>query len=268
MTHHFSIDPRSILGVGGEASTEDIQRAFREKSKKHHPDLGGDEWAFHMVVRAYEILKTTSGIEAAPTSPSTVVNCSGFETNWRDGKADGDRMGFSRDENVDPLAAGEDSMASRPARESTFADQSAASKFPPTVVEFRTIDVELVWIRFELAGALNERLHKEPAATTLSVCLVISWPRMSLVKHAAEYPDAADKLRFVIETFEDLRGREQVLASRSRIEDGQFVGWLSYPNVVQAEVGFQRLQETLAAHDLRVSLRTRDEPLPTAWMNR
>ena len=59
MTHHFSIDPRSILGVGAEASMEEIQSAFRDKSKKHHPDLGGDEWAFHMVVRAYEILKTT-----------------------------------------------------------------------------------------------------------------------------------------------------------------------------------------------------------------
>ncbi len=46
MTHHFSIDPRSVLGVGVKASMEEIQRAFRAKSKKHHPDLGGDEWAF------------------------------------------------------------------------------------------------------------------------------------------------------------------------------------------------------------------------------
>ncbi len=64
MTHHFSIDPRSVLGVGVKASMEEIQRAFRAKSKKHHPDLGGDEWAFRMVVRAYEILKTTRGSEA------------------------------------------------------------------------------------------------------------------------------------------------------------------------------------------------------------
>jgi len=71
----------------------------------------------------------------------------------------------------------------------------------------------------------------------------------------------------VIETFEDLRSQEQVLGSRSRIEDGKFVGWLSYPNAVQAEAGFQRLQVTLLAHDLRVSLRTRDEPLPIEWMD-
>jgi hypothetical protein len=98
--------------------------------------------------------------------------------------------------------------------------------------------------------------------------MVISWPRTSLVKHVAGFPDAAEKLRLVIKTFEDLRGREQVLGSRSRIEDGQFVGWLSYPNVVQAEAGFQGLQQTLSAHDLRVSLRTRDEPLPIEWMDR
>ena len=56
---------------------EDIQKAYREKSKKHHPDLGGDEWAFRMVVRAYEILKTTSGLEKRP-SFSTVANGPGF----------------------------------------------------------------------------------------------------------------------------------------------------------------------------------------------
>ena len=229
MTHHFFIDPRSILGVGLEASMEEIQSAFRDKSKKHHPDLGGDEWAFRMVVRAYEILKTTRGIEerhASPTGGPTSASTSAFE------------------------------------------DHFQASGFSPTAVEFRTIEVELVWIRFELAGDLKERLHEEPVATTLSVCMVISWPRTSLVKHAAKFPDAAEKLRLVIETFEDLRSQEQVLGSRSRIEDGQFVGWLSYPNVLQAEAGFQILQETLSAHDLRVNLRTRDELFPIEWTDR
>src|SRR5208337_4683699 len=228
MTHYFSIDPRSVLGVGVEASMEEIQRAFRDKSKKHHPDLGSDEWAFRMVVRAYEILKTTRGIEERHASPSTVADGSGFETNWRGGNADRDRTMFTGDENVNPFAAGEDSMANGPTHASAYADQPHASKFPATLVEFRTIDVELVWIRFELAAALKEWPHEEPAATTLSVCMVISWPRTSLVKHAAKFPHAAEKLRLVIETFEDLRGREQVLGSRSRIEDGQFVGWLSY----------------------------------------
>ena len=41
-------------------STEEIHEAYRLKSKKHHPDLGGDEWAFRMVTRAYEVLKATA----------------------------------------------------------------------------------------------------------------------------------------------------------------------------------------------------------------
>ena len=58
--HAFSLDPRTILGVGPDASMEQIHEAYRAKSKKHHPDMGGDEWAFRMVARAYEVLKTTT----------------------------------------------------------------------------------------------------------------------------------------------------------------------------------------------------------------
>jgi len=210
------------------------------------------------------ILKTTRGIKARHASPPTVASHPGFETNWRNGQANRDHTVIPSAEDVDPLATSEDSIAGGLAS----ADQSRVSESPPTAVEFRTIDVEVIWIRFELVGCLKDRPQEEPAATTLRVCMVISWPRTSLVKHAAEFPDAAEKLRLVIETFEDLRGQVQVPGSRSRIEDDQFVGWLSYPNVVRAEVGFRRLQGSLSVHDSRVSLRTRDEPLPTEWMDR
>ena len=58
--HSFSLDPRTVLGVGPDASLDEIRDAYHAKSKKHHPDLGGDEWAFRMVARAYEVLKTTA----------------------------------------------------------------------------------------------------------------------------------------------------------------------------------------------------------------
>jgi DnaJ domain len=270
MTHHFSIDPRSVLGVGDDASMEEIHNAFRNRSKKHHPDHGGDEWAFRMVVRAYEILKTTKEIEERHPCTATVANDlgSGSGTTWGNDKADRVRPMSADNENLHPFTTCDNTMASGPKDEPAFAHQSRATAFSPTAAEFRTIDVELVWIRFELAGDLKERVHEEPDATTLSVCMVLSWPRASLVKHAAKFPDAAEKLRVVIEAFEHLRCQEKVLGSRSRIEDGQFVGWLSYPNVLEAEAGFQVLQETVSAHDLRVSLRTRDELLPAEWINR
>ena len=49
---------------------------------------------------------------------------------------------------------------------------------------------------------------------------------------------------------------------------GQFVGWSAIPERDSAESGFEVLQETLSGDDLRVNLRTRDEPFPTEWMNR
>lgn len=63
--HSFSLDPRTVLGVGPNASLEEIHEGYRAKSRKHHPDMGGDEWAFRMVARAYEVLKTTAAEAAA-----------------------------------------------------------------------------------------------------------------------------------------------------------------------------------------------------------
>ena len=49
-------DPRVVLGVSRCATVEELREAFRLKSKKHHPDCGGDDWAFRIVVRSYEAL--------------------------------------------------------------------------------------------------------------------------------------------------------------------------------------------------------------------
>ncbi len=233
MNHHFSLDPRTVLGVSSDASHEEIDRAFREKSKKHHPDLGGDEWAFRMVLRAHEMLKATRDMAQRYPSFSSMA--------W------------------DSCAA---AASSQPG------DPFESGPAPPSRADFHTVDTELVWIRFELDGCTELRGDEKPAATTLSVCLVVSWPRLSFVKHSAAFPGAADTLRRVIDSFEQLRTREPVFGSRSRIEDGQFVGWLSYPNVVEAEARFQALHNALALHDLKVCLQTRDEPIPTEWLNR
>lgn len=230
MQHHFSLEPRSVLGVGPGASMEEIHRAFLAKSKMYHPDHGGDEWAFKMILRAYEILKETGDLrpQAAPPRPQA-------------GPAE-----------TGPAETGP-----------TTATHAEAPTAP--FGAFRTIDAELVWIRCEGSPpALADGV--QPVAMTLSVCLVLSWPRSDLVRRSADLPGAADILRAVIQGFDHLKARSEVIDSRSRIEDGQFVGWLSYPNVVQAEAGFQALQEELALHELGISLRTRDEQVPVDWL--
>ena len=50
------MDPRKVLGVSADATLDEIQKAYRLKAKKHHPDMGGDAWAFEHVQEAYQTL--------------------------------------------------------------------------------------------------------------------------------------------------------------------------------------------------------------------
>lgn len=50
-------NPYKILGVRKNAKIENIKKAFRKLSKKHHPDKGGDEKEFQKITAAWEILK-------------------------------------------------------------------------------------------------------------------------------------------------------------------------------------------------------------------
>lgn len=54
------MDPRKVLGVSADATLDEIQKAYRLKAKKHHPDMGGDAWAFEHVQEAYQALINTA----------------------------------------------------------------------------------------------------------------------------------------------------------------------------------------------------------------
>ncbi len=55
MLDGLDLDPLDVLGLPKGHSAEELREAYRKKSKKHHPDGGGDEWAFRVVARAHEI---------------------------------------------------------------------------------------------------------------------------------------------------------------------------------------------------------------------
>lgn len=45
-----------ILGLNKDADAKQIKKSFRDLSKIHHPDKGGNEEEFKRIVKAYEIL--------------------------------------------------------------------------------------------------------------------------------------------------------------------------------------------------------------------
>lgn len=57
------MDSRKILGVGNDATPQEIRKAYREKAQKHHPDQGGDSWAFQQVQDAFDELSKQSESE-------------------------------------------------------------------------------------------------------------------------------------------------------------------------------------------------------------
>jgi len=50
-------DYYEVLGVGKNASADEIKKAFRKAAIEHHPDRGGDETKFKEINEAYEVLK-------------------------------------------------------------------------------------------------------------------------------------------------------------------------------------------------------------------
>ncbi len=53
----MKFDPYRILGISPGADIEEIRRAFREKARRFHPDLGGQKELFLALKRSYEILQ-------------------------------------------------------------------------------------------------------------------------------------------------------------------------------------------------------------------
>jgi len=252
---------------------DEIHEAYRSKSKKHHPDLGGDEWAFRMVTRAYEVLKTTTAAVAPKPweGPSADLAASHSQPGWNwngstsNGSSNGPtsaRNGYAEANQTESPGAGSSRDASSPDPENAEAGNASVD-----LEEFRSVDIALIWTRFEPDGVTAVRSSSDENELTLSVCLVIGWPAPHLVARAAKLKSASEILRALIELFERLHCSPAVVASRSRIEDGRFVGWLSYPNVLTAQDAFLSLRDALQSQSLAVKLQTVDQRVPFAWQS-
>jgi hypothetical protein len=269
--HSFSLNPRTVLGVGPDASPDEIRDAYRAKSRKHHPDLGGDEWAFRMVVRAYEVVMTTAAAPSAQAWGTRVADVGkqgqppDWSGIWSPPFSEPGSTSTARDDSDETIRNG-GGKRSEPEDEDRSETVSQGAQSPITEPdELRIVDVELIWTRFEKEGSRRLLSTQEGDDATLSVCLVISWPPHELVDRAADFTSTSETLRSLIDLFESLRSQRPVIAARSRIEDGQFVGWLSYVDVLTAQDAFLDLRDTFRDRGLTVKLYTRDERVPFEW---
>lgn len=234
MTHSFPFDPETILGVPAGASLSEIRDAYRQKSLKHHPDKGGDEWAFRLVSRAYEILST-----------ARVVNRAGDD--------------FARPR---PHSTPKPQPEYDPAADLKNwggALRTHAEDSPEAAAKI--VDAELLILRFELECSID-LFARKPEARNLSCSLHVAWPVPSLVEQAASLPDAARTLKKIGQAFASKGVRKHALKDQSSVDDGRFEGWLTYPTAVIASEALEALREALLKEDLVLEKKVREMAIP------
>ncbi|WP_406694977.1 J domain-containing protein [Singulisphaera sp. Ch08] len=230
IAYGFEIDPSAILGVTNNASLQEIRDAYRLKARKHHPDQGGDEWAFRIVARSYEILSTA---RVAGRVVQEAQKSSGPE----------------RPAPFRKMAPG-DAGWLRPGRRDPWIE-------PP-----RLVDVEILSLRFEMADP-TDLLLKPVSERSLSCCLSLSWTSPPPGPWGEHHPDAHLAQKLLTDTFAALPARTHATSSWSRCEgEKKFEGWLSYPTATRAHEAFRILHEDLNGCGLGVNQWTRDLIIP------
>ncbi|WP_435008686.1 J domain-containing protein [Tundrisphaera lichenicola] len=252
MSHSFQFDPNTILGVPPGASLGEIRDAYRQKSLKHHPDKGGDEWAFRMVSRAYEILSNArvvnrASYDAPPPSPAPPPH----RATWT--------QGFSPSD-PNPAGGGPDPMSN--VQGWSAPRHSHAGEDPARVARF--VLAELLILRFELEASLD-LFTRSPEERNLSCTLHVSWPLDELAERASKIPDAAKFHKRIGEALKAKGVRKNALNKRSHIENNRLDAWFTYPTAVMASEALEALRAALAPHELEVEKVVREMSVPRKW---
>ncbi len=240
----FDIDPYAVLGVSGDASLEQIRDAYRTKSKKYHPDVGGEDWTFRVLAQAYELLSTARVMRAtradrpaAPQSSPTVTPRSA-------------------------TASASAQPRAEPKTESVYTGITDKGIAP-----HRLIAVELLCIRYLWDQAaylwLNQKASDDERF--LSCSLNISWPDQAGGRHDVSADQEAEILASLSEVFDHLVISTRAVSSRSQARDDGFTGWLTYSSFDRSWKAIRSLQDALHARDLGIRQWSRDLFIPRNW---
>ena len=230
MTYTFEIDPSRVLGVAADASLEQIRDAYRALTKKYHPDHGGDEWAFRMVVRSYEVLgRARVAHRAAADDP--------------------------------PPSAGSTPRpgpSAPPPGSEGFSDRAGVRDRldDPTLL----VDVDLLLLRFEVENPYD-LIAVPDSERNLSCNLDIVWPS-ALADHVGSDALPVGRSAEVAEAFETSMLRARPTSSREDAGPDVFRGWLTYPSARRASDAFTLFRQLLQERGLGVNQRIREIIIP------
>jgi hypothetical protein len=227
----FEIDPHKVLGVSAQASLQDIREAYKQKAKRYHPDAGGEEWSFRILVQAYEMLSSArvaraSRVEVPTPSPHM--------------------------------------PRPRPERgsESVHAGIHDDGVHPSRIVGIELLCVRYLWDDAEYLW-LTQRAPDEDRF--LSCNLNIVWPDQGVAEHPETIRDRASILATLHDVFDHMIINTRAVTSRSREDEDRFAGWLAYSNFDRAWKSVSTFHELLRARKLGLRQWSRDLFIPRGW---
>ncbi len=255
MTDHLSlsIDPSDILGVSREASIQEIRDAYRAKSKKYHPDTGGEEWAFRILVQAYEVMCTTRVVRATHRE---------FNSSYHSPEPCQPSSGAAF---TTPEDSGNESpLRGRPKQTSDGTEWVRPGFEEPASDPSRVVDVEKMTVLYE-ADQIWLITDRSSENRFLSCSLNITWPDPDARVPPSSFENA-EKIRVELqEVFDLLCVQSRTDSSSASILDGHFSGWVSYSSSDRASSAFNLLRQLLHGAGLSVKRWSRDLIIPRKW---
>ena len=239
----FDIDPYAVLGVTSDASLQEIRDAYRAKTKKYHPDVGGEDWAFRILAQAYELLSTNRVMQATRAEPP-------------------------RRSSPAAAAAHEQPHPRGPqARSEPKSESVYAGIVDKDVPAHRRAAVELLCVRYLWDQAsylwLNQKSSDDDRFLSCSVN--VSWPDRSQGPFPIDAAEEAEILSSLGEVFDHLVLATRAVSSRSHIGEDGFSGWLTYSSFDRTWKAVRQLQEVLHSRGLGIRQWSRDLFIPRNW---
>lgn len=234
----FDIDPHAVLGVPAEATLAEIRDAYRQKCKLFHPDVGGAEWAFKVLVRSYEMLSTARVMRATHAEPERARPSSASPVEERQGHR------------------------AEPSAESLRGGIHDANVPPIRLVAVEHLCVRYLW---EDAAYLYLAQKQADEERFLSCSLNLTWPDQGTSLDALREKDAAAIVAALTDIFDHMVVCTRVITSRSHADDREFAGWLTYSSFDRSWKALKSLHDALRSRGMGLRQWSRDLFIPKNW---